>query len=115
MTTPLTATATVKAWTTSQWRNIDHITDMIARGETTEAVAAMMYITHDMSDTEGWTEVGTAEITVTFHPRDTVVAKELDGLKAQLERVRAENHMRENAILDRISKLQAITYTGEAA
>jgi hypothetical protein len=115
MPTPIQATATIKAWTTSEWRNLDHIIGMIDRGEATEALATMAYINHDMSKTEGWAEVGAAEITVTFFPRDTVVAKELDGLKQQLEKVRAENHMRENAILDRISKLQAITYTPEAA
>lgn len=110
-----TTTATLRVWTTSIWRDIDSIGDLIAHGETTEALSAMTYINQDMSDTDGWTEVGTAEVTVTFYPRDTVVAKKLDGLKVQLEKVRAENHMRENAILDRISKLQALTYTGEAA
>lgn len=63
-----------------------------------------------MSDMDDWVEVGTAEVTVTFYPRETTLAKELDGLNSQLQKVRAENHMRENAILDRISKLQAITY-----
>jgi hypothetical protein len=115
MTTPLTATGTLKAWTTSRWTTIDEIMGMIADGNTDRAIRSMSFTTADMSDGLDWCEVGTAEITVTFHPRDTVVAKELDGLKSQLERVRAENHMRENAILDRISKLQAITYTGEAA
>ena len=53
------------------------------------------------------------KFTVTLHSRDTVVEKELAGLKQQLEKVRADNHMRENAILDRISKLQAIECAGE--
>jgi hypothetical protein len=51
-----------------------------------------------------------ATITVTLHPRDELVAKELEGLSTQLQKVRAENHMRENAILDRISKLQALEH-----
>jgi hypothetical protein len=55
--------------------------------------------------------VGVATITVTLHPRDELVAKELEGLNTQLQKVRAENHMRENAILDRISKLQALEHT----
>lgn len=108
-------TATLKVWTTSQWRNLDYVTDLIDQGNTDEAASALTYTTHDMSDCLDWTEVGTAKVTVTFFPRETVVAKELDGLKAQLEQVRAENHLRENVILDRISKLQAITYVPEAA
>ena len=109
----MNASGTIKAWTTSKWHDITYVEEMLKEGRTDEALAALVYTNADMSDTEDWTEVGTAEVTVTFHPRDTVVAKELEGLKAQLERVRADNHLRENAILDRISKLQAIAYTPE--
>jgi UDP-N-acetylglucosamine 2-epimerase len=103
-------TGTLKAWTTSKWRNIEHVEQMIKAGRPDEALAAMHFIDHDMSDTDEWTEVGTAEVVVTFHPREAVVAKELEGLQAQLQKVRAENQYRENAILDRISNLQALTY-----
>lgn len=111
MTTPVKITGTAKAWTTSKWRGIDEINYMIAEGENDEAISGMAYINHDMSGTEEWTEVGIAEITVTFHPREDVVAKELEGLNKQLEKVRADNQWRENVILDRISKLQALEYT----
>lgn len=111
MNTPVKITGNAKVWTTSKWSGIDEINRLISEGKNDEAISAMTYIDHDMSGVEEWTEVGVAEITVTFHPRDIVVAKELDGLNAQLEKVRAENHIRENAILDRISKLQALEYT----
>jgi hypothetical protein len=111
MSTPITFTGTAKVWTTSKWRDISYVTDCLAKNKTEELVGELSYINHDMSTTEDWTEVGIAEITVTLHPRDVVVEKELSGLKQQLENVRAENHMRENAILDRISKLQALEYT----
>ena len=114
MTTPNKFTSTTKVWTTSKWRNLDYVLDSLKEGKAEEVVSELTYINHDMSDCEGWAEIGTAEITVTLHPRDTVVEKELAGLKQQLEKVRADNHMRENAILDRISKLQAIEYVGEA-
>ena len=107
---PLTATGTLRAWTTSRWTTIDDIIKLIADGQTDHALKAMNFTTCDMSDSPDWCEVGTAEVTVTFYPQETVAAKQLDGLKQQLERVRAENHVRENAILDRISKLQSITY-----
>ena len=110
MSTPITFTGTTKVWTTSTWRNIDHVLHMVKEGDFDEAASVMTYINHDMSDTEGWAEVGVATITVTFHPREELVAKELEGLNTQLQKVRAENQQRENAILDRISKLQAITY-----
>lgn len=113
MTTPI-FTGTTKVWTTSKWRGIDSILHSVAEGRLDEAVSGMTYINHDMNGTEDWTEVGTAQITVTLHPRDVVVEKELASLKQQLEKVRADNYMRENMILDRISKLQAIEYVGEA-
>ena len=114
MTTPNKFTGTVKVWTTSKWRDLAYVLDSLKKGKAEDVVGELTYINHDMSNTEDWTEVGTAEITVTLHPRDIVVEKELAGLKQQLEKVRADNHMRENAILDRISKLQAIEYVGEA-
>lgn len=111
MTKPIQFTGTTKVWTTSQWRNVEHILHIVKEGSFDEAASKMTYINHDMSRIEGWAEVGVATITVTFHPRDEIVAKELEGLNTQLQKVRAENHMRENAILDRISKLQALEYT----
>lgn len=111
MTNPIQFTGTAKTWTTSKWRNIDHILHAVKEGKLDEAVSDMSYINHDMSGTEDWTEVGIATITVTFYPQEDIVAKELEGLNAQLQKVRADNAMRENAILDRISKLQALEYT----
>ena len=111
MTTPVKITGTAKAWTTSKWMGIDQINHMISEGNKDKVVDAISYSNHDMSNSEDWVEVGIAEITVTFYPRDAVVAKELEGLNTQLQKVRAENHMRENAILDRISKLQALEFT----
>lgn len=111
MSTPVKITGTLKAWTTSKWRGIDEINHMISEGKNDEAINGMTYLSNDMSAVDEWTEVGIAEITVTFYPRDTVVDKELNGLNTQLQKVRAENQQRENAILDRISKLQALEYT----
>jgi len=115
MSTPITFSGNVKVWTTSKWRNIDYVLDALKQGKAEEVVGQLTYINHDMSDAEDWTEVGVAAITVTLHPKDDIVSKELQGLSAQLQKVRAENMMRENAILDRISKLTAITYEGGEA
>jgi hypothetical protein len=115
MSTAITFTGTTKAWTTSKWRDIDWLLHTVKEGKFDDAAAEMSYLNHDMSDTDGWAEVGIATITVTFHPREELVSKELEGLNAQLQKVRADNMMRENAILDRISKLTAITYEGGEA
>jgi len=111
MSTAITFTGTTKAWTTSKWRDIDSLLHTVKEGKFDDAAAEMSYLNHDMSDTDGWAEVGIATITVTFYPREELVSKELEGLNAQLQKVRADNMMRENAILDRISKLQALEHT----
>lgn len=115
MTYATKVTGTVRAWTTSKWQGLDEVQHLIAEGKHDAAAAAMCYVDHDMSDSDGWAEVGTAEITVTFFPQHEVVSKELEGLNQQLQKVRADNMMRENAILDRISKLTAITFDGEVS
>jgi hypothetical protein len=84
MSTPITFIGTTKVWTTSQWRNIDHILHLVKVGELDEAANGMAYINNDMSDADGWAEVGVATITITLHPRDELVAKELEGLNTQL-------------------------------
>ena len=55
-------------------------------------------------------QIGTAVVTVTLFPKEERHAKELSSLNAKLQEVRAENQQRENAILDQISKLQALTH-----
>ena len=110
MTARIEITASVKAWTTCSWNDRDHIVRLASEGKMDKAVSDMMYTDQDMSSSSGWVEVGVATIAVTLHPRDTVVAAEVEGLKKRLEEARADNHMRENAILDRISKLTAIEY-----
>ena len=63
---------------------------------------------------EGYPQIGVATVTIELFSDDEITSKKLEALQAQLHTVRAENQQRENAILDQISKLQAITYTPEA-
>lgn len=55
-------------------------------------------------------KIGTAVVTVTLFPKEVLHANELAALNEKLQEVRAENQKRENAILDQISKLQALTF-----
>lgn len=57
---------------------------------------------------QGYTVIGEATVTVELFSKDEMVSKKLAALKEQLQTVRAENQRRENEILNRISKLQAI-------
>ena len=57
-----------------------------------------------------YTQIGTAVVTVTLFSKEERHTNELTVLNKALDNVRAENHVRENVILDKISKLTAIGY-----
>lgn len=59
---------------------------------------------------QGYTPIGTATVTIDLYTDDQIMIAKLEALQAQLQTVRAENQQRENAILDKISKLTAISY-----
>lgn len=59
---------------------------------------------------QGYSRIGTATVTVELHTENEIAANQLASLQKQLQEVRAENQQRENAILDQISKLQALTF-----
>lgn len=59
---------------------------------------------------QGYALIGTAITTIELHTEDRVLAAKLEALQAKLQTVRAENQRRENAILDQISKLTAISH-----
>ena len=106
-------TGSSKVWISSTWKTFEELNAIISQGENDEAWDYLSMSNCDMSNS-GWVEVGTATVTVTLHDTDAVVGKQVAALKQELQNVRAAAQMQENAILDRISKLQAITYTAEA-
>lgn len=71
-----------------------------------------MYDTDCLSDSD--TYLGKAKITLELDSMEQISAAQLKRLNSILETVRAENQKRENALIDRINKLQAIGYEVEA-
>lgn len=63
---------------------------------------------------EGYVFIGDAAVSIDLIDPQDYHAQHLDALNAKLQATRAENQKRENAILDQISKLQALTFV-EAA
>jgi len=64
---------------------------------------------HDSGGFAGWTFVGTARIELTLQSPDAVVANEIASLQEQLRRSRIEAENAQRMLMDRISKLQALT------
>lgn len=109
MNKPITITGTVRAWMTSTRTNLD----AILSGSEQDAISALGFSCHDMDKgSYPWTHIGSAEVTVTLMPRTEMVASQVETLNAELQQERAASAVRQNAILDRISKLQALTFEG---
>jgi hypothetical protein len=108
MNAPVTITGTVGVWMTST-TNANYVEDLIAAGNESEVVKTLFFSPNDMAPC-GWTQIGEAEVSIKLAPRSDRMAQALETLRQQLSKERAESMVRQNEILDRISKLQSLTY-----
>ena len=82
--------------------------DGLKDGKEAAAGDVLSFSQHDMS--KRWTKVGTAEITIELLDPKEIQNKQLAVLQAQLQKERADSQVRQNAILEAISKLTALEY-----
>lgn len=61
-------------------------------------------------ESEDYSLIGEADVNIEFYDADTIREQQLEALKGALQRERAATEVRQNAILESISKLQAIEY-----
>ena len=85
----------------------------LTSGDQSEAGEALSFSNFDMS--RRWVKVGDAHITVEILDARAIQNEQLAMLKAMLDKERAESQQRQNAILNRISKLQALEWEGVQA
>lgn len=104
---------TIGAWATSEYA-MSAFLDCLAAGKGTLAANLLHSTPHDMTE-HGWIKVGTAHITVELLDPKDIQNEQLAALQAQLQKERADSQMRQNAILDQISKLQALEWEGGVA
>jgi len=74
-----------------------------------ELVQSLHITTADMSDSEGWIQVGTAEVHVTLTPLPDLTANTIRTLRAQVKTIRANAERKAMALEGEIQKLLAIT------
>lgn len=60
---------------------------------------------------DGRPMIGEVTVILTPNSHDKIVQSQIDALNKQLQEERAESQRRQNAILDKISKLQALEFT----
>lgn len=71
---------------------------------------AMPFFTAIESIPKDGVAIGDADVVVTVRSQKEIVQGQLDSLNAALKQERADSQVRQNLILEQISKLQAIEY-----
>lgn len=103
-------TGEIKVWLSRpEWKSLEELAFLIEAGKNDQAVDYLTTSNYDMS-TSGWIEVGTATMSVKLHSADAVLGNQIAALHQELQTCRANAQLRENEIMDKISKLQALTY-----
>lgn len=100
-----TITGQTKAWLTSDWLTVEQFSKM----DGNEAVNFVSVYMNDMTDI-GWRLIGDATVTIEMHSKEVITQAELAALQEQLRAARVEAQEKENYILDRISRLTALTF-----
>lgn len=109
MNEPIKITAKLGVYLAS-WSSPQSLIDAVRKGDHQRAAGILHFSTADMSaGSEPWPLVGGAEVVITLLPEDKIIAGKLVALQVELEHARAEWLTKQNEILERISKLQALT------
>lgn len=102
-------TATLPAWL-PPFNSVNALFAAIREEDNVRALNMATFTTYGMADS-GYVHIGDAEITLTLKPRDAVVAAQVAALQQELQNERAESMRKQQAILDKISKLSALEFT----
>lgn len=114
MSNPIIVTATMPAWVTHD-NAVGRVIRYVQEGKHQEAAEEMSFYTGDMDKgSNPWIRVGMAEVTVTLQSKDEMVTNQLRAVQNELDHARAEWLTKQQALLERISKLQALTNEVEA-
>lgn len=98
-----TYTGTLKAFLPDYY-NVDCL-------QTEACVERLSFASHgEYLKSQGYPQVGIATITVELFEDKAIVEQKVESLQAQLAKDRAESEVRQNRILEQISKLSALEY-----
>lgn len=111
---PITITATVAAWLPTS-RMPHELLDAVRNGKHEQAVSMVwFYGGANQKGFSGNARIGTATVTLEMAPEDEQIAQSVQMLQTKLEEERAKWLTTQQAILEQINKLQAITFDAPA-
>lgn len=104
-------TASSRAWLTDSRYSLNDLQEAIRKCDHKAVIDSLCFSNCDMDvGSNPWTNAGTAEITVTLNSRESIVSAATAALQKELAEERAKWLTKQQEILDRISKLQALEY-----
>ena len=98
------------AWLTNNWTSVDELMKMPQ-----EQLVDKLTCWDANGHIEGWTLVGTAEVSITLDVPEKMIANKVDALKAELTKTQAEAEVKCNLLRGQINNLLAIEYKPEVA
>ena len=104
-----TITATMPAWLTNDYTPPEEL----ETGDPDRVASILAYYPKNC-DPIRWIQVGTAKIEVTLIDREELIANKANSLRAEIQKVRADAVVKENALTEKLNSLLAITYKPEA-
>ena len=96
------------AWLTNNYTSVDSLIKM-SQEELVYHLTAWDIDGH----IEGWTLVGTAEVSITLDAPDKMISNKVDALKVELTKTKADAEAKCNFILGQINNLLAIEFKPE--
>lgn len=84
----------------------------VAKGE------SLPHITEGRSsylEAEGYPMIGKATVIIELLKPEEITGRQVQALRVQLEKMRAEHQRAQNALIDNISKLECLTFDGGVA
>lgn len=103
-----TITGKTKVWLTNNWDTLDYLHKLVEAGKSDEVVGRMSYTNADMIGIDGWTQVGTADITVHLFDEEVIREGKVDSLKKEIQQVKAKAQREVEILEDRLQQLLAL-------
>ena len=96
------------AWLTNDYTTIDELVKM-----SQEELVSRLHAYDFDGHIEGWTLVGTAEVSITLDDPDKMIANKVDALKVELTKTKADAEAKCNFLQGQINNLLAIEFKPE--
>ena len=101
-------TAPIKVWLSSNYFDPRTAGTFIEEGREAALATKFNYTNTDMSGTDGWSEVGMAEVTVTLFDDHVLVEKKVEALRSEIQLTRATTQQKITKLEEQLQNLLSL-------